>query len=236
MPMRSLRLILLILPSALGAANAGCSSSPPPTSTDSAALVLRGAGSSFSSLLFAQWATTYHQLHPDVAVRYDSVGSGEGVRRFLGQIVPAEQAVDFGASDSAMSDAQLAQAPDTLMLPVTGGCVTVAYNVPGLRGLKLTREAYAGIFAGTIDKWNDPEITVANPRVVLPDLAIARIVRQDSSGTTFAFSSHLAAISDTFSRQSPPGTTVNWRGQAMRANGNEGVAGMIKTYDGTLVY
>jgi phosphate transport system substrate-binding protein len=236
MPMRSLRLILLILPSALGAANAGCSSSPPPTSTDSAALVLRGAGSSFSSLLFAQWATTYHQLHPDVAVRYDSVGSGEGVRRFLGQIVPAEQAVDFGASDSAMSDAQLAQAPDTLMLPVTGGCVTVAYNVPGLRGLKLTREAYAGIFAGTIDKWNDPEITVANPRVVLPDLAIARIVRQDSSGTTFAFSSHLAAISDTFSRQSPPGTTVNWRGQAMRANGNEGVAGMIKTYDGTLGY
>ena len=123
MPVRFLRLILVTLLSGLGAAaNAGCSSGPPPATTDSAALVLRGAGSTFSSLLFAQWATTYHQLHPDVAVRYDSVGSGEGVRRFFGQTVPAEQAVDFGASDSAMSDAQLAQAPDTLMLPVTGGC------------------------------------------------------------------------------------------------------------------
>jgi phosphate transport system substrate-binding protein len=78
-----LRLILLTLLSALSAANAGCS----------AALVIHGAGSSFSSPLFAQWATAYHQLHPDVAVRYDSVGSGEGVRRFLGQNVPAEQAV-----------------------------------------------------------------------------------------------------------------------------------------------
>ena len=230
------RLILLTLLSGLGlAVTEACSSSPPPP-TDSAALVLRGAGSTFSSLLFAQWATAYHQLHPDVAVRYDSVGSGEGVRRFLGRNVSTEQVVDFGASDSAMSDEQLAQAPDTLMLPVTGGCVTVAYNVPGLHGLKLTRPAYAGIFAGTIDNWNAPEIAAANPGRALPDLAIARIVRQDSSGTTFAFSSHLAAISDSFGRQSPPGTLVNWRGEAMRASGNEGVAGMIKTYHGTIGY
>jgi phosphate transport system substrate-binding protein len=231
------RLILLTLLSGFGAAaNAGCSSGPPPATTESAALVIRGAGSTFSAPLFAQWATAYHQLHPDVAVRYDPVGSGEGVRRFLGRNVPTEQAVDFGASDSAMSDEQLAQAPDTLMLPVTGGCVTVAYNVPGLHGLKLTRRAYAGIFAGTIDRWNAPEIAIANPHLALPDLAIARIVRQDSSGTTFAFSSHLAAISDTFGRESPPGTLVEWRGEAMRANGNEGVAGMIKTYHGTIGY
>jgi phosphate transport system substrate-binding protein len=231
------RLILLTLLSGVGvAANAACSSGPPPAQTESAALALRGAGSTFSSLLFAQWATAYHQLHPDVALQYDSVGSGEGVQRFLGRNVPTEQAVDFGASDSAMSDEQLAQAPDTLMLPVTGGCVTVAYNVPGLHGLKLTRRAYAGIFAGTIDRWNAPEIAAANPGLVLPDLPIARIVRLDSSGTTFAFSSHLAAISDTFGRVSPPGTMVDWRGEAMRANGNEGVAGMIKTYHGTIGY
>lgn len=231
------RVILLTLLTGLGvAANTGCSSGPPPAATESAALVMRGAGSTFSAPLFAQWEAAYHQAHPDVAVRYDSVGSGEGVRRFLGQNVSTEQAVDFGASDSAMSDEQLTKAPDTLMLPVTGGCVTVAYNVPGLHGLKLTRRAYAGIFAGSVDRWNDPEIAGANPNLVLPDLPIARIVRQDSSGTTFAFSSHLAAISDTFGRQSPPGTVVDWRGEAMRANGNEGVAGMIKMYHGTIGY
>lgn len=228
--------VLALLSGVSVVANAACSSGPPPATTEPGALVIRGAGSTFSSPLFAQWQAAYHQRHPDVAIQYDSVGSGEGVRRFLGRNVPTEQAVDFGASDSAMSDEQLAQAPDTLMLPVTGGCVTVAYNVPGLRGLKLTRSAYVGIFAGTVDKWNDPEIAAANPGLVLPDLAIARIVRQDSSGTTFAFSSHLAAISDSFGRLSPPGTLVNWRGEAMRADGNEGVAGMIKTYHGTIGY
>ena len=97
----SLRLILLTV---LGSVAAGCSSAPPPPTTESAALVIHGAGSTFSSVLFDRWATAYYQLHPDTAVRYDSVGSGEGVRRFLGQSAPAEQAVDFGASDSAMSD------------------------------------------------------------------------------------------------------------------------------------
>jgi phosphate transport system substrate-binding protein len=233
----SQRLVLVVAATGLAAfANTRCSSAPPPAATEAPALVIRGAGSTFSSLLFSQWATAYHQLHPEIAVRYDAVGSGEGVRRFMGRDVQTDQVVEFGASDSAMSDAQLAQVPDTLMLPVTGGCVTVAYNVPGLHGLQLSRSAYAGIFAGTIDRWNAAEIAATNPGRPLPDLPVARIVRQDSSGTTFAFSSHLAVISDSFGRRSPPGTLVDWPGEAMRANGNEGVAGMIKKYDGAIGY
>ena len=111
---------------------------------------LTGAGSSFDAVLFDRWFTVYHKSHPDVFIKYDSVGSGEGVRRFVGKNVSAEEKIDFGASDSAMSDVELAQTTnDTLMLPVTSACLVLAYNLPKVHGeLRLSRKAYAGIFLG----------------------------------------------------------------------------------------
>ena len=59
----------------------------------------------------------------------------------------------------------------------------------------------------------------------LPNLTITTVVRQDGSGTTFAFTKHLDAISDAWRSQYGPATLVNWPGNSMRAIGNEGVAG-----------
>ena len=84
-----------------------------------------------------------------------------------------------------------------LLLPVTAGSVVLAYNLPGIQGdLKLSRAAYAGIFLGEIKNWNDPAIARTNPGVKLPRLTIATVVRQDRSGTTFAFTNHLSAVSE----------------------------------------
>ncbi len=52
---------------------------------DSVSLV--GAGSSFDAVLFNRWFTVYHDSHPNVFIKYSSVGSGEGVRRFIGKNV-----------------------------------------------------------------------------------------------------------------------------------------------------
>ena len=136
---------------------------------DSVSLV--GAGSSFDAVLFNRWFTVYHESHPNVFIKYASVGSGEGVRRFIGKNVAAEDKVDFGASDSAMSDVELAQTNnDTLMVPVTSACLVLAYNIPNFHGeLRLSRKAYPGIFLGEIKKWNDPLIAQSNPGVKLPD-------------------------------------------------------------------
>lgn len=227
---------ILLCAAALTGCSSGSSSSDlrvPP-----GAVSLNGGGSTFSSVLFDRWFTVYHDSHPNTFIKYASVGSGEGVRRFIGKNVPDEDKVDFGASDSAMSDAELSETGNnTLMLPVTAGCVVLAYNLPGFHGdLKLSRAAYAGIFLGEITNWNDPMIAQPNPGVNLPDLTIAPVVRSDGSGTTFAFTGNLAAINDTWKGKFGQATLVNWPGKAMRGKGNEGVASTIQNASGSIGY
>jgi phosphate transport system substrate-binding protein len=176
-----------------------CSSSKPSADKlPTGSVSLTGAGSSFDAILFNRWFTVYHDSHPSVFIKYLSVGSGEGVRRFIGQSIGDEEKVDFGASDSAMSDAEIARTNDNaLMIPVTSACLVLAYNLPDFHGdLKLSRAAYAGIFLGQIKNWNDPLIAKSNPGVKLPNTTIATVVRQDASGTTFAFTNTLNVVSD----------------------------------------
>jgi phosphate transport system substrate-binding protein len=97
----------------LVAASCGCSSSgrlEPVVQAPAGGVALRGAGATFPYMLYRRWFAAYRDAHPDVAIAYDSVGSGEGVRRFMGLTVKDEERVDFGASDAAMTDEQIAQA------------------------------------------------------------------------------------------------------------------------------
>ena len=199
---------------------------------------LTGAGSSFDSVLFNRWFRVYHDSHPEVSIKYASVGSGEGVRRFIGKNVAEEEKIDFAASDSALSDAEISQTNNgALMVPVTSACVVLAYNLPNFHGdLRLSRKAYAGIFLGDIKKWNDPAIAQTNPGVTLPDSTIVTAVRQDNSGTTFAFTNNLSAINERWNSRFGPTSLVNWPGNAMRAQGNEGVAAAIQRSQGAIGY
>src|SRR5262249_46433420 len=115
-----------------------------------------------------------------------------------------------------------------VLIPVTAGSVALAYNVPGVLELRLSRRAYADMFLGEIKNWNDRRIAETNPGVKLPNLTISTVVRQDGSGTTFAFTTHLDAISDAWHSRYSPATVINWPGNSMRATGNEGVAGRIE--------
>jgi len=201
-------------------------------------VLLKGAGATFPSLLYRKWFAEYHNSHPDTVISYEAVGSGEGIRRFIGKNVKEDDKVDFGGSDAAMKDEEIAQVPGgVLLLPVTAGSVVLAYNLPGFDGdLRLSRKAYAGIFSGVIKKWNDPIIVRSNPRKKLPDIYITTVVRQDRSGTTFAFTNHLDAISQDWHSRHGAATLVNWPGNAMRATGSEGVAGRIKQAIGSIGY
>src|SRR5262249_37820743 len=148
-------------------------------------------------------------------------------------------AVDFGASDAALSDEQLASVrPGARLVPVTAGIVVLAYNLPGLGGdLRLGRDVYLDIFAGRVRTWDDPRIPADTPGLALPNRSIATVVRQDGSGTTYALTAHLSAVSPEWrDRGAGTGTLVTWPGNAMRARGNEGVAGRIKVSDGSVGY
>ncbi len=196
-------------------------------------LELRGAGSTLAAPLYEKWIDAFERAHPSITVHYEAVGSGEGVARFIAG------SVDFGASDVPQSLSQAAKIErGVIQIPITAGMVVLAYNLPRVTGeLRLPQDVYVDIFMGRIRTWNDPRIQAANPGLALPSRNIAVIGRQDSSGTTFAFTSHLAAVSKRWSDEGPGvGKLVAWPQGAMIARGNEGVASRIKISEGAIGY
>jgi phosphate transport system substrate-binding protein len=197
------------------------------------AIQIHGAGATFPAPLYKKWLEEYQKRRPEVLLSYDVIGSGDGIKQFMAG------GVDFGASDAAMSDQQMAEVKRGVQLvPVVAGSLVLAYNLDDLGGdLKLTREVYVDIFLGKIKTWNDLRIQRINPDLRLPNSDIAVVVRQDGSGTTFAFTNHLSAISDEWRDRGPGvGTLIDWPGNAMAARGNEGVAGRIKISKGSIGY
>jgi phosphate transport system substrate-binding protein len=198
--------------------------------TSSAKVKLMGSGASFPAPLYDRWFKEFTHKDDLVTVDYQSVGSGQGVKSFI------QGHTDFGASDAAMTDEEIKQAEDNvLLLPMTAGSVVLAYNLENVPALKLTRDAYIGIFLGEIKKWNDPKIAESNPDVSLPDLPIAVVHRSDGSGTTFVFTQHLAAISEAWNSGPGTGKSVEWP-TGVGAKGNEGVSAQIKQTPGAIGY
>lgn len=191
---------------------------------------LQGAGASFPAPLYLKWFKNYNTAHSNVQVDYQSVGSGTGVKSFM------DKTVDFAASDAAMKPEDMAKVEGGVqLLPMTAGAIVLAYNLPDLPNLRLSREDYAGIFLGKITKWNDPRIVKANPGAKLPDQPINVVVRADGSGTSFVFTKHLSAISPDFASTVGVNTQPNWP-VGTKSKGNEGVTASILTTPGSLGY
>jgi phosphate transport system substrate-binding protein len=116
------------------------------------------------------------------------------------------------------------------------GAVVPTYNLPNVTAtLKFTPDALAGIFLGTVTKWNDPKIAAENAGVTLPDSAITTVHRSDGSGTTGVFTDYLAKISPEWKTKVGSATSVNWPG-GLGASGNAGVAGQVKQTPGSIGY
>ena len=192
---------------------------------------LNGAGATFPYPMYSKWFNEYHNLHSDVEINYQSIGSGGGIRQLQAGTV------DFGASDMPLDDAKVKQMPmPILQLPTVLGSVVPAYNVPGVTGeLKFTPQILAGIYLGTITNWNDKAIAGANPGISLPDKSIIVVHRSDGSGTTFVWTDYLSKISPDWKSRVGSNTSVSWP-VGLGAKGNEGVAGMIRQMEGGIGY
>jgi phosphate transport system substrate-binding protein len=197
-----------------------------------AAVTLQGTGATFPAPLYQKWFAEYNKLHSDVQINYQALGSGAGIKQFQ------QGLVDFGASDAAMTDEEMSQVKNggVILLPMTAGSVVLAYNLPGGPSeLKLSRDAYVGIFLGKITTWNDPAIAKSNPGTSMPNTKITVVTRSDGSGTTFVFTSHLTAISDAWKSGPGAGKSVNFP-VGVAGKGNPGVTALIKQTPGAIGY
>ena len=189
---------------------------------------LSGAGATFplpfSNVVFE----TFSQVNGDV-VAYGGIGSGGGVRNLRDKIV------DFAGSDAYLSDKEMADMAPVVHVPTCMGAVVVAYNLDGVKELKLTGEVIADIFAGEIKMWNDERLVALNPDVTLPAESIIPVFRSDGSGTTFVFTDYLTKVSLMWKEKFGAGKSVNFpSGQA--AKGNPGVAGVISQTKNSIGY
>jgi phosphate transport system substrate-binding protein len=207
------------------------------TSTTVAALKadLNGAGATFPQPVYVEWIGAFQQVESGVTINYQGVGSGAGIQQFTAQTV------DFGASDAYMKDEELAAAEaaragaKVIHIPTVFGAIVLAYNLPGVEGLKLDSDTLVNIFLGKITKWDDAAIKALNPDAKLPSTAIQTVHRSDSSGTTNAFTSYLVKVSKDWEAGPGKGKEIKWPG-GVGGKGNDGVAAVVKQTEGAIGY
>jgi len=192
---------------------------------------LNGSGSTLQLVYEQQAIQNFKSIQPSMTVNYGGGGSGKG-RTDL-----ASNVVQYAGSDSPISsdDLPLFKGKTVLYFPIVISPITVPYNLPGIKSLKLDAPVMADIFQAKITKWNDPAIAALNPGVKLPSTAITIAHRSDSSGTTQNFSQFLV--------EGAPGvwklgsdSTINWPANSQGGSGNSGVAQIIKTTAGAVGY
>jgi len=190
---------------------------------------LSGAGATFPAVIYTKWIDEYNKL-TGVQVNYQAIGSGGGIKGIT------DKTVDFGATDNAMTDQQLADAKSPVLhLPAVMGGIVATYNVAGVTSLKLTGDTLSGIFLGDIKKWSDPKLAADNPGINFPAADIVTVHRSDGSGTTAVFTDYLAKVNATWKSKVGAGQTVEWPG-GIGGKGNDGVAGAVKSTPNSIGY
>jgi phosphate transport system substrate-binding protein len=192
---------------------------------------LSGAGSTFVQTILQEWIKQFKAVDPGVTINYQGVGSGAGVQQLTAKTV------DFAGSDGTLKPEEQAAtggAGAVVQLPWIAGGVAVEYNLSGVDELKLSGDTVAGIFAGRIQRWNDPAIKADNPDASLPGTSISVVHRSDGSGTTNVFTSYLKAVAPAIWTETP---SKDWPNQVgTGAKGSDGVTAQVKQQDGAIGY
>ena len=190
---------------------------------------ISGAGATFPYPIYSKWADAYKR-QTGVGLNYQSIGSGGGIKQIKAKTVT------FGASDMPLKPEEVKEA-GLVQFPMIIGGVVPAVNVKGVGPGQMVLDGVtvASIYLGEITKWNDPRIKKLNPKLTLPDTAIAPVYRSDGSGTNFLFSDYLSKVSPKFQQTIGSSTSVQWPA-GIGAKGNEGVANMTTQTDGAIGY
>jgi phosphate transport system substrate-binding protein len=187
-----------------------------------------GAGASFPFPLYSKWGQEYNGVS-GMRLNYQSIGSGGGISAIKAGTV------DFGASDAPLESAELEESGLVQFPLIVGGVVPVV-NIEGVGDgeLRLTPDALAGIYMGTITEWDDREIAELNPDLDLPSSKISVVNRSDGSGTTWIFTHYLTAAAGNVWTAGAD-KEIAWP-VGVGGKGNEGVSTSVQQLKGSIGY
>src|SRR6201998_4806990 len=192
---------------------------------------INASGSTAQTTAMKSFVRAYAKACPGHTLNYTANGSGNGVSDFLAG------KSDFAGSDIPLADDQYAPAKQRCggaaawNLPVVFGPLAVTYNLP-VDFLVLDAQTLAGIFNGSIKRWDDPSITALNASMPSEDIKV--VYRSDKSGSTANFQAYLQAAAGGDWTQ---GTGKEFKGGVgTGAKGNAGTSAMVKNTEGAITY
>jgi phosphate transport system substrate-binding protein len=193
---------------------------------------INASGSTAQANAMKGFVGAYEKACPGHTLNYTPNGSGAGISDFLAG------KTDFAGSDTPLSDDQYPAAKqrcagaDAWNLPAVFGPLAITYNLYNVDFLVLDAPALAGIFNGSITRWDDPAITSLNASMPPEDIKV--IYRSDKSGSTANFQAYLQAASGGTWTQ---GTGKDFKGGVgTGAVGNEGTSATVKNTEGAITY
>ena len=172
------------------------------------------------------WRAAFQGQNPDVTVNYDPIGSGGGREQFISGGFPMAGSDSYLNNDEGELDAatERCEGQEPIEVPNYISPIAVIYNLEGVEDLQLSPDTLAGIFAGTITKWNDKAIVADNPDATLPDEDITPVHRSDESGTSENFTDYLDAVAgDVWTY----GAVETWPTEA-GGEGGKGTSGVVQ--------
>jgi len=187
----------------------------------SSANVIRGSGASFPYSVYKKWIRSYHNEN-GVRIDYRKKGSAKGIQSVQ------NRTVDFAGTDKPLSPKVLKKY-NLYQFPGIIGAIIVAYNLPGIHNLKLSRHALVAIVHGDIIFWDDPIIANANKNIKLPHKKLTFVHRADGSGTTYNFTYYLSKISKRWHKEFGAYKSLHWPGSHhIGGKTNSGVTALLK--------
>ena len=214
------------------ASSSSTTSSSASASTSTVSGTIKAAGSTFQTNFQQTAISAFKSVDPNITVDYDPVGSSTGRSDLYANTVL------LAGSDSPIPAKEASKVPagkTVLYFPVQIGPIAMAYNLPGVTGLKLDATVLAGIFQGTIKTWDDPSIKALNPGLSLPSTTITLAVRSDGSGTTANFSQYLVDAAGSAWKLGTA-STITWPSTAHAGDGGSAVAQIVKSTTGAIGY
>jgi len=124
--------------------------------TPAYAVDLQGSGASFPALLIEGCKAGFAASGSGHTYVYASSSSGTG------QANSDKSIGDFWMSDGAYTAAT--KRSTLIHVPLVAAPIAILHNLPGSKTLQLSAATIAGIFGGTITRWNDPAISADNNR------------------------------------------------------------------------